>query len=404
MLKKSFRTSWKIKGGVSLEEKEILKKLEEVKDLPENIYSDLLRELSSTKVTAEELDKILSEVRRRYEYSLVEPGEAVGIVAAQSMGEPSTQMTMRTFHYAGVAELNVTLGLPRIIELVDARKTPSTPTMTIYLEEECAKDKEKAKKIAKQIETVVIGDIISKTEIDLIDSRVTMIFDEYELARREISIAEIVEKLNLSKIKVEEGWGKNKVSLISPTPSLKELRKLANKAREIYLRGIKGIQRVVMRKEGEEYVIYTEGSSLKDVLKINGVNTSKTKTNDILEIEKVLGIEAARNAIINEMLDTLDEQGLKVDVRHLMLIAEMMTVDGTVKAIGRHGISGEKASVLARAAFEITVDHLLKAGIRGEVEELRGIVENVIVGRPVKLGTGMVELIMKREREEKSVK
>lgn len=383
-----------------MEEKEILKALKEVKDLPENIYSDLLRELSSTKVAAEELDKILSEVRRRYEYSLVEPGEAVGIVAAQSMGEPSTQMTMRTFHYAGVAELNVTLGLPRIIELVDARKMPSTPTMTIYLEEEYAKDKEKAKEIAKQIETVLIGDIITRTEMDLIDSRVTLILDDYELARREITTAVIVEKLNLSKIKVEEGWGKNRIPLTSATPSLKELRKLANKTKEIYLRGIKEIQRVVMRKEGEEYVIYTEGSNLKDVLKIKGVNIAKTKTNDILEIEKVLGIEAARNAIINEMLDTLDEQGLKVDVRHLMLIAEMMTVDGTVKAIGRHGISGEKASVLARAAFEITVDHLLKAGIRGEVEELSGIVENVIVGRPVRLGTGMVELVMKRELEE----
>lgn len=387
-----------------MEEKEILKRLEEFKDLPENIYADLFKELSSTKVTAEELDKILSEIRRRYEYSLVEPGEAVGIVAAQSMGEPSTQMTMRTFHYAGVAELNVTLGLPRIIELVDARKTPSTPTMTIYLEEEHAKDKEEAKKVAKQIGTVVVSDLISKTEMDLIDSRVTLIFDEYELSRGELTTAEIVEKLNQSKIKVEEGWGKNKISLISSTPSLKELRKLANKAREVYLRGIEGIERVVMRKEGDEYVIYTEGSSLKDVFKIKGVNTSKTKTNDILEIEKVLGIEAARNAIINEMLDTLDEQGLKVDVRHLMLIAEMMTVDGTVKAIGRHGISGEKASVLARAAFEITADHLLKAGIKGEVEELGGIVENVIVGRPVKLGTGMVELVMKRAGEEKSVK
>lgn len=390
-----------------MEEKEILKRLEEFKDLPENIYADLVKGLSSTKVTVEELDKILGEVRRRYEYSLVEPGEAVGIIAAQSMGEPSTQMTMRTFHYAGVAELNVTLGLPRIIELVDARKTPSTPTMTIYLEEEHAKDKEEAKKVAKQIETVVVSDLINKTEMDLIDSRVTLIFDEYELSRRELTTAEIVEKLNQSKIKVEEGWGKNKISLISSTPSLKELRKLANKAREVYLRGIKGIQRVVMRKEGDEYVIYTEGSNLKDVFKIKGVNTSKTKTNDILEIEKVLGIEAARNAIINEMLDTLDEQGLKVDVRHLMLIAEMMTVDGTVKAIGRHGISGEKASILARAAFEITADHLLKAGIKGEVEELGGIVENVIVGRPVKLGTGMVELVMKRAGEDatkKSVK
>ncbi|HDL16036.1 MAG TPA: DNA-directed RNA polymerase subunit A'', partial [Euryarchaeota archaeon] len=148
------------------------------------------------------------------------------------------------------------------------------------------------------------------------------------------------------------------------------------------------------------HVIYTEGSNLKDVLKIDGVDVTRTKTNDILEVHRVLGIEAARNAIINEIQDTLNEQGLIVDIRHLMLISDIMTVDGDVKAIGRHGVSGEKASVLARAAFEITVDHLLDAGVKGEYDELEGIVENVIVGRPVKLGTGMVEVVMRRELEE----
>lgn len=376
--------------------KKIDARLESVRELlPLSIYQDLVRELENVKVDKQQLEKIISEVLRRFDYSLVEPGEAVGVVAAQSMGEPSTQMTMRTFHYAGVAELNVTLGLPRIIELVDARKSPSTPTMTIYLEEEYARDRDKAKEIAKQIETVIVGDMVDKAEIDLVDSRVTLLLDEYEPQKREITAEDIVEKLNQSKIKVEE-WGSKQISLIAAAPSIKELRKLANKAKDVYLRGIKDIERVVMRREGEEYIIYTEGSNLKDVLKIPGVDISKTKTNDIIEIERVLGIEAARNAIINEALDTLDEQGLRVDVRHLMLISDMMTVNGTVKAIGRHGVSGEKASVLARAAFEITVDHLLKAGIKGEVEDLSGIVENVIVGRPVRLGTGMVELVMKR--------
>lgn len=389
--------------GSNLKPKEIESRLERVKKLlPERIYQDLAMDLENRKVNEKQLDKILSEVMRRYEYSMVEPGEAVGIVAAQSMGEPSTQMTMRTFHYAGVAELNVTLGLPRIIELVDARKSPSTPTMTIYLEEEHAKERDKAKEIAKQIETVIVGDIVDKAEIDLVDSKVTLLLDEYELQKREIASEDIVEKLNHSKIKVED-WNEKQITMVSATPSLKELRKLANKAKEVYLRGIKNIERVVMRREGEEYLIYTEGSNLKDVLKIKGVDISRTKTNDIKEVENVLGIEAARNAIINETLDTLDEQGLRVDVRHLMLISDMMTVDGTVKAIGRHGVSGEKASVLARAAFEITVDHLLKAGLKGEVEDLSGIVENVIVGRPVRLGTGMVELVMKRNTPEKEV-
>jgi DNA-directed RNA polymerase subunit A" len=380
-------------------EKAIAKKLEKLRnEVPESIYSALVRELESTRVPPEKVDSIIDEVKKRYSYSLVEPGEAVGVVAAQSMGEPSTQMTMRTFHYAGVAELNVTLGLPRIIEIVDARKVPSTPTMTIYLEEEYAADRNKAKEIAKQIETLTIGDVISKAETDLVESKITLHLDKYEMKRRELEVADIVEKL--APLKAEIEWDKNRIALKLESPTLKELRKLDNKAREVYLRGVKGIQRVVMRRESEGYVIYTEGSNLKDVLRIEGVDVRRTKTNDIMEIEKVLGIEAARNAIVNEILDTLEEQGLKVDVRHLMLIGDMMTIDGSVKAIGRHGVSGEKASVLAKAAFEITVDHLLMAGVRGETEELSGIVENVIVGRPVKLGTGMVELVMRDEEEE----
>jgi len=381
--------------------KEIKKRLEKVKDVfPRSLYTDLENALLQTKVSANEFNEIIEEVKKRYEYSLVEPGEAVGIVAAQSMGEPSTQMTMRTFHYAGVAELNVTLGLPRIIEIVDARKIPSTPTMTIYLEKGYAKEKEKAKEIAKQIEAITVGDVLKMSETDLIDSTITLVLDKYEMKRRDLTTADIVEKLD--KIKSEKiEWDDGKISLNIPNLSMKDLRKTVAKIKEVYLRGIKNIKKVVMRKEREGYIIYTEGSNLKDVLKIDGVDITKTKTNDILEISKVLGIEAARNAIMNEALDTLDEQGLRVDVRHIMLISDMMAVDGTVKAIGRHGVSGEKASVLARAAFEITVDHLLKAGVHGEVEELTGIVENVIVGRPVMLGTGMVELVMRRELEEK---
>lgn len=384
-----------------ISEKEIKKRLKTVKkEFPESLYADLENALLQTKISTDEFNEIMEEVKRRYEYSLVEPGEAVGIVAAQSMGEPSTQMTMRTFHYAGVAELNVTLGLPRIIEIVDARKIPSTPTMTIYLEEEYAKDKEKAKEVAKQIESITVGDVLKRSETDLIDSNITLILDKYEIKRRDLTTADVAEKLGkIKKEKIE--WGRGKITLNMPNLSMKELRKTVSKIKDVYLRGIKGIKRVVMRKEGDEYIIYTEGSNLKDVLKIEGVDITKTKTNDIIEICKVLGIEAARNAIINEALDTLDEQGLRVDVRHIMLISDMMSVDGTVKSIGRHGVSGQKASVLARAAFEITVDHLLKAGIHGEIEELTGIVENVIVGRPVMLGTGMVELVMKRELEKK---
>jgi DNA-directed RNA polymerase subunit A" len=127
--------------------------------------------------------------------------------------------------------------------------------------------------------------------------------------------------------------------------------------------------------------------------KIEGVDFKRTTTNNIAEIADVLGIEAARNAIIEEMISTLNEQGLDVDPRHITLIADAMTMDGEVKQIGRHGIAGGKASVLSRAAFEVTVDNLLEAAIHGETDELKGVTENVIVGQPIKLGTGAVELV-----------
>ncbi len=387
-----------------LSQKKIDGRLMELKEeIPLKMYNDLNRELSKVKITEEALENILKDVLRRYRYAEVEPGEAVGILAAQSMGEPSTQMTMRTFHYAGVAELNVTLGLPRIIEIVDARKQPSTPSMTIYLEEDYRNNPEMAKKVASTIGNLYVSDLLESDELDYLGSKVILYLDEYELDRNEVEVDEIVSKVK-SSLKGIDVESEDKSIVLSLTKgknaSRKELKKILTKAKIIYIRGVKGVTRVVMRKEGDEHVIYTEGSNLKDVLKIDGVDVARTKTNDILEVHRVLGIEAARNAIINEIQDTLNEQGLIVDIRHLMLISDIMTVDGDVKAIGRHGVSGEKASVLARAAFEITVDHLLDAGVKGEYDELEGIVENVIVGRPVKLGTGMVEVVMRRELEE----
>ncbi len=176
--------------------------------------------------------------------------------------------------------------------------------------------------------------------------------------------------------------------------SIRELRLLSDKVRDLQVSGIKNIGKVIIRKE-DEFTIHTEGSNLGQVLKIEGIDKFRTSTNDIYEIENVLGIEAARNAIIHETSRTLGEQGLSVDIRHIMLVADMMTHQGVVNSIGRHGISGEKSSVLARAAFEETSKHLLHASIRGEVDHLTGVIENIIIGQPIPLGTGSASVIMK---------
>ncbi len=373
-----------------LTEKDILEKLEGL-DLPQSIKQAMQGELLKAEVTDVQLEEIITEVASDYQHSKVEPCEAVGVVAAQSIGEPGTQMTMRTFHYAGVAEINVTLGLPRLIEIVDARKIPSTPTMTIKLNQDYAHDRDLAREVAWAIESTSILHLGS-IATDLAEMNVIIELNPGALDQRKITAEEVA-----SRLKEETGLPvdqKEDLLVMAPEePSYRELLQLVEKIKRISLKGVEGIKRVVIRKEGEEYILYTEGSSLKKVMQFDGVDPTRIKTNNINEIGEVLGIEAARNAIINEATDTLREQGLSVDVRHIMLVADIMTVDGEVKQIGRHGVSGEKASVLARAAFEVTVNHILDAAIRGDVDDLKGVTENVIVGQPIQLGTGDVTLV-----------
>lgn len=361
--------------------------------LPKNILDTLHKELEETKVTKKQLEEIIKRVVEGYEYACIEACEAAGVVSAQSIGEPGTQMTMRTFHYAGVAEINVTLGLPRLIEIVDARKNPSTPMMTVYLTEDYAKDRDMARKLAWNIEATHISHLGSLTT-DITEMLVTIELNEKVITQRGITPEEVAEKLEDELGSTVEIDGN--VLMVHPeNESYRELLQLSKNVENVTLKGISDIKRVVIRKEDtiDEYVLYTEGSSLKHIDDLDGVDMTRSTTNNINEIYEVFGIEAARNSIIKEATDTLREQGLEVDVRHIMLVADIMTVDGEVKAIGRHGISGEKASVLARAAFEVTVNHLLDAGMRGDVDELRGVTENVIVGQPIQLGTGHVKLM-----------
>lgn len=356
-------------------------------------------------VTDEQYEKILAQMVKEYKHTRIEPCEAVGVVAAQSIGEPGTQMTMRTFHYAGVAEINVTLGLPRLIEIMDARKEPSTPTMTIYLREGYATDRDKARQVSWQIEAAPLqefGDITT----DMANMQIVVHINKAVCEKRKISVKDILE-IAPKKIRERRHYRDfdsekdESEAMIIFVPkdrgSYQNLFQLKEHVRSVIVQGIDDIERVVVRKESGEYILYTEGSNLKDVFAIRGVDTSRTRTNNINEISQVLGIEAARNAIINEALATLSEQGIMVDVRHIMLVADMMCMEGEVKQIGRHGIAGEKESVLSRAAFEVTVNHLLDAAVAHESDILCGVTENVIVGQPIQLGTGDVKLVVKQK-------
>ncbi|HDN50848.1 MAG TPA: DNA-directed RNA polymerase subunit A'' [Thermoplasmatales archaeon] len=340
----------------------------------------------------DKLEAIVDKAIEEYNNHLMDPYEACGMVAAQSIGEPGTQMTMRTFHYAGVAEINVTLGLPRLIEIVDARKDPSTPMMTVYLDGVYRINKEKAKEVANRIEVTRLINV-AEIETDISNMKVVVRTNPKSMERKDIVMEDLMKALGkMSKVEIKEGKDEIEIFPEKENENYRELRRISEEIKNIKIKGIDGIKRAIIRKENDEYVIYTEGSNFEKVLTLDGVDKTRTKTNDIQAVYQVLGIEAARNAIINEAHATLQEQGLNVDIRHIMLVADLMTSDGHIRPIGRQGVSGEKGSVIARAAFEITVDHLLGASRKGEVDELRGVAENVIVGQPIKLGTGSVEL------------
>ncbi|WP_455392362.1 DNA-directed RNA polymerase subunit A'' [[Eubacterium] cellulosolvens] len=381
--------------------KELLKKYqiiyeifeEEKIQLQTSVVDNLINLLALRKVNKAQLKKIVKSIIDSLDNYRIDPHESAGILAAQSIGEPGTQMTMRTFHYAGVAEINVTLGLPRLIEIVDARRAPSTPMMEIHLEEKIRKDLGKLEEIISNIEMTKLIDI-ADLEIDIPNMNIKVIPLLDKLKRKFITIDDLEDILR-KELRIDIERNDDIFSIVSKENSYKALQQTLDTIRDVRIKGIKGIDRAIIRQEPEGFVIYTEGSNLAEVLKLDGVDSSRTTTNGIVEIFEVLGIEAARNSIIGEAHRTLQEQGLTVDIRHIMLVADVMTCDGEVKAIGRHGISGKKSSVLARAAFEITSTHLLQAGIIGEVDNLAGVAENIIVGQPVTLGTGAVNLIYK---------
>ena len=390
-----------IAGGRPASEKYIEKKLEDVEhQLIPILMDELKRELKKAKLKKKGVDQIIDLTSKHYKRALVEAGEAVGIVAAQSIGEPGTQMTLRTFHYAGVREQNVTLGLPRLIEIVDARRTPSTPIMFIYLEKKKRKNKEKAIEIARRIIYTDVEDIAKAIYDDPKHEEIVVDLDRTLMENRGISIDEVKDALQLTICTIRARGKKIYVKAKKPEDHKKLMRKIISQQ----VKGAKGVERVLVTEEKGEWVIRTDGSNLPKILETTDIDPTRTITNHVHEIAKTLGIEAARSSLIQEALSVLEEQGLDVDIRHIMLVADMMTSTGEVKQIGRHGVSGAKSSILARAAFEITVPNIVDAAIKGEADPLLGVTENVIVGQSIPIGTGLVNLYMSTlsDKQEKS--
>jgi DNA-directed RNA polymerase subunit A' len=322
----------------------------------------------------------------------ITPGEAIGLVTAQSFGEPSTQMALNVFHFAGVQEMQITTGLPRLIEIVDARKIPSTPQMEIHLDAEYNNEKD-ARIIAEKIKEVKLKDIISEVKINFSDKRIEIFLDPEGVKSVHASVDKIVERINEKDFKVKSK--ENMIYTMNTKLSFKELYKLKEKLKDCPISGVIGIKQILIVKRDKNFVVLTAGTNLKDIAKVKGINIEKTTTNSLQEIEAMFGIEAARSVIINEIKRVINSQGLDIDERHIKMVADAMTYKGSVKGATRLGIISEKTSILARASFETPTKHFVGATIKGSKDELASIIENIMLNQPVPIGTGLPGLLVK---------
>jgi len=372
--------------------------------LPPRIVEELKNNMPKG-ISDSKAKKILETVYREYTGARVHAGESVGLISAESIGEPGTQMTLNTFHFAGVAEMNVTLGLPRIIEILDGRKELDNPMMEIYLKKPYAAGKNIAelRQLALQIRETKLRDIANEFTISIADFTIEVKLDKDKMKEIEVTNNKVMDAISkqLKGYNIKDMKDSLLLKSRSKEDSFNEAYKTKEKMKGITIKGIKGISQVLPVKRESEFVIITAGSNLADVLQLEEIDAYRTTTNNIFEIEQVLGIEAARQSIINEIFKVIESQGLNVDVRHIMLVADTMCVNGSLKGITRYGVVSEKSSVLARASFETPIKHIINAALVGEVDNLDSVVENVMVNQPVPIGTGLPSLIVKAPKSGK---
>jgi DNA-directed RNA polymerase beta' subunit len=222
--------------------------------------------------------------------------------------------------------------------------------------------------------------------------KITVLLNKEAMKARNVKVKNVLEALKIPNCELK--FTEDAVEIQVKDRDVSQFKRLLTKLPHQTVKGTPSIKRALVVEENGEWLIKTEGSSLGEVLSTPGVDHTRTITNNVYEVAEVLGIEAARNVIIKEALHVLEEQGLDVDVRHVMLVADAMTATGEILQVGRHGVSGEKASTLAKAAFEITVPTLVDAAVRGAWDELKGVAENVIVGQQIPMGTGLIDVYM----------
>lgn len=369
------------------------------------------------------LRQFLAQCLTKYEKAKIEPGSAVGAVGAQSIGEPGTQMTLKTFHFAGVASMNVTLGVPRIKEIINASKNISTPIITCTL---VTKNDERAARVVKgRMEKTYLSDIIHYIE-DVCasdDSYVSIRIDyrTIEALQLELTVDDIINALVKAKLKISRqdinAIG-NKIRIYVRELGPKE--RSMKEERDVYIRvqalkralpdvvvnGYPNAVRAVVKKNDKtgENELLVEGYGLRQCMNTDGVVGTQTKSNHIMEMREVLGIEAARGSIIGEVSYTMREHGMDIDPRHMQLLGDVMTYKGEVLGITRFGLAKMRDSVLQLASFEKTTDHLFDAAFHMKTDEVQGVSECIILGQSMTIGTGSFGVVRKLMVDDKDLK
>ncbi|XP_048242877.1 DNA-directed RNA polymerase III subunit RPC1-like [Haliotis rufescens] len=363
------------------------------------------------RITKVQVKKMLETCLDKYMRALIEPGTAVGAVCAQSIGEPGTQMTLKTFHFAGVASMNITLGVPRIKEIINASKTISTPIISAMLE--VSDNAEFARVVKGRIEKTVLGEVSEYIEeVFLPDDCFILIkldMDRIKLLKLEVTADSIRDSLTKSKLGIKfpdvHIYNSDLLSVSAHETSKSSmyyvLQNLKKHLPRVMIKGIPTVTRAVIHidEKSDALTLLVEGDNLLEVIATQGVKGTDTTSNNTFEVMKTLGVEAARTTIMNEIVYTMVNHGMSIDIRHVMLLADLMTFKGEVLGITRFGLAKMKDSVLMLASFEKTADHLFDAAYYGQTDSINGVSECIIMGIPMTIGTGLFKLLYRAERK-----
>jgi DNA-directed RNA polymerase II subunit RPB1 len=414
--------------------------------------------LKQHKLNKVAFDFLIENIKIQFNKSIVQVSEMVGPIAAQSLGEPATQMTLNTFHFAGVSsKSNVTRGVPRLKELLHISKSIKAPSTNIFLDSDIKYDKTKAQDLLNTIELTALKDLVKsinvyfdpddnntvvKDDTELLeiykiynemdpcfrednsgsDWIIRLEFYKQDLINKNITMEEIYHRINLyygDSIKcVYSDDNSNKLIFRARMMKFKKsdnyvndlniVKQLAQNMREtVIIKGLNGINSASMYKnkmnydlidndyiQQDEWVVNTNGINLIEILTLLGVDSTRTYSNDIYEIYDLLGIEAARTVLMNEIKEVIDNSGNYVNYRHLSLLCDIMTNRGSLMSIDRFGINRGNIGPLAKCSFEETTDQLFKASIFGEVDNLSGVSSNIMMGQIPPCGTGDSQIII----------